>query len=71
LFCFVWFIITMCIRNLSTRRLLPDKKTGMGWIFYLWVCYWTKSYTHRVWWVRVRVYTTHTRIPAGKTYPQK
>jgi hypothetical protein len=56
-------------RNPSTRRVLPDKDAGMGWIFYPWVRYWAKSYTRRVW--RVRVYTTHTRIPTGKTYPQK
>jgi hypothetical protein len=35
-------------RNPSTRRVLPDKEAGMEWIFYPWVCYWAKSYTHRV-----------------------
>jgi hypothetical protein len=58
-------------RNPSTRRVLPDKEAGMEWIFYPWVRYWAKSYTHRVWRVRVWVYTTHTRTPADKTYPQK
>jgi hypothetical protein len=58
-------------RNPSTRRVLPDKEAGMEWNFYPWVHYWAKSYTHRVWRVRVRVYTTHTRLPTGKKYPQK
>jgi hypothetical protein len=58
-------------RNPSTRRVLPDKEAGMGWIFYPWVRYWAKSYTRRVWRVRVWVYTIHTCLPAGKKHPQK
>ena len=42
----------------------------MEQIFYPWVCYWAKSLTRRVWRVRVWIYTTHTRLPAGKKYPQ-
>ena len=63
--------MAMGTRNPSTRRVLPNKKAGMEWFFYPWVHYWTKSYTHRVWRVRVRVYTTHTRLPVGKKYPQE
>jgi hypothetical protein len=58
-------------RNPSTRQVLPDKEVGMWWIFYPWVRYWVKSYTHRVWRVQVQVYTTHTCQPTGKKYPQK
>jgi hypothetical protein len=36
------------IRNPSTWRVLPDKDAGIEWIFYPWVRYWLKSYTHRV-----------------------
>ena len=50
---------------------LPDKKTGMERVFYPWVRYWVKSSSHRVWRVRVWMYTTHARLPAGKKYPQK
>ena len=63
--------MAMGTRNLSIRWVLPDKKTGMEWVFYPWVYYWAKSCTRWVWRVRVRMYTTHTRLPAGKKYPHK
>ena len=63
--------MAMGTRNPSTRWVLPDKKTGMEWVFYPWVYYWAKSCIRRVWRVRVRMYTTHTRLPAGKKYPHK
>lgn len=63
--------MAMGTRNPSTRWVLPDKKTGMEWVFYPWVYYWAKSCSRRVWRVRVRMYTTHTCLPAGKKYPHK
>jgi hypothetical protein len=44
----IWLEMATGTRNPSTRRVLPDKEAGMEWIFYPWVRYWTKSYTHRV-----------------------
>jgi hypothetical protein len=43
-----WLEMATGTRNPSTRRVLPDKEAGIEWIFYPWVCYWAKSYTHRV-----------------------
>ena len=63
--------MAMGTRNPSTWRVLSDKKMGMEWVFYPWIYYWAKSCTRRVWRVRVRMYTTHTRLPAGKKYPHK
>ena len=37
--------MAMGTRNPSTRRVLPDKKTGMEQVFYPWVRYWAKSFT--------------------------
>jgi len=44
----------------------PIKWRVWNYFFYPWVYYWAKYYTHRVWRVRVWVFTTHTRLPAGK-----
>ena len=63
--------MAMGTRNPSIRRVLPDKKTGMEQIFYLWVCYWAKSFTRRVGGYGVWMHTTHIRLPAGKKYPQQ
>ena len=62
--------MAMGTRNPSTRRVLPDKNAGMEWILYPRVRYWAKSFTHRVWRVRVWNSSTHTRVPVGKKYPQ-
>jgi hypothetical protein len=40
--------MAMGTRNPSTRRVLPDKETGMELYFYPWVHKWATSYTHRV-----------------------
>ena len=40
--------MAMGTRNPSTRWVLPDKKTGMEWVFYPWIYYWAKSCTHRI-----------------------
>jgi len=63
--------MVMGTRNPSTWWILTDTETGMERILYPWICYWENSCTHRVWRVRVWMYTTHTHLPAGNKYPQK
>jgi hypothetical protein len=56
-------------RNPQTRWVLPGIEAGVEAFYHPRVRYWTKSYTHRVYRVRVRLRSTHTRLPVGNFYP--
>jgi hypothetical protein len=56
-------------RNLQTRWVLSGIEAGVEAFCHPRVRYWTKSYTHRVYRVRVRLRSTHTRLPVGSFYP--
>jgi hypothetical protein len=56
-------------RNPQTRWVLPGIEAGVEAFCHPRVRYWTKSYTHRVYRVRVRLRSTHTRLPVGNLYP--
>jgi hypothetical protein len=61
--------MTTGTRNPQTRWVLPGIEAGVEAFCHPRVRYWTKSYTHRVYRVRVRLRSTHTRLPVGNLYP--
>jgi hypothetical protein len=71
----------VAMRHRSKWQRVPETREPDGFyplrrrvwkdFFYPRVHYWVESFTHRVWRVRVWVYTTHTRVPTGNKYPQK
>jgi hypothetical protein len=56
-------------QNPQTRWVLPGIEAGVEAFCHPRVRYWTKSYTHRVYRVRVRLHSTHTRLLVGNLYP--